>query len=797
MSTAAKPRANETKRDNVSGLLSRALDAGEGLLRLTPTWVPRSFLASRQADQAAPRRLVRLRRPPRRHRRALVRQHDRGGQRRPRAGRRAELRAVRRRSSFMLRDAVAEAGARLIGKAMFDKYKRWPVYSKFFDNMGPIPHHMHQSFEARQARRPGRQARELLLPAAATTTSTTTSPTRSWAWSRARPRTSVRKCLENWNKGDNGILDLSQAYRLKRGTGWLIPPGVLHAPGSLCTYEPQWGSDVFGMFQSLVEGREVPWSLLVKDMPKEKHQGPRLHRRPARLGEERRHALQGAQLPGADRRPRAQRQRLHRSLDRLRHGRRRAALQRQGTDARARREVHAQDPGASGWITVQGKGRIGKLDIADAGDDPLRRSRPRTKSSSRTKRPRAGVEIENTGSEPLVGLRYFGPDVHANLPKIGDYEVTRHDDTTSIATHRSESHDPSIQACQQLPETSQRRLAGRRRQRAEGSEPPIDLDTMLDLTAAAEVDGAEVRRRRSVSVRPARRASTRPTTSSKSWPTRSARADLVDRLGRRAGLAADRRRLGDGRRRGPQAVPRRRSARAAASPSSFAQLGVRPYGVVRIDSACGAGRLGRRTRRPTRKRIADTFREACDIADDYGERLAAEGEICWGGMHSWQRHGRAARSGRTARKRSASRPTWPTRCSSCWATTRRKIASCPPTSTGTTRPRSTPAYKQLTDALRPWTIDFHVAQNDGDRLRLRLARQDRPPLPAQRPDGKLDIVKYAGYWLRDDSGKPTKRFSHICWDGCMFPNDTLMKPANVERHPGAMIAVRDAHGWKE
>ena len=112
----------------------------------------------------------------------------------------------------------------------------------------------------------------------------------------------LRKCLENWSKGDNGILDLSRAYRLKRGTGWLIPPGVLHAPGSLCTYEPQWGSDVFGMYQSLVEGREVPWSLLVKDMPKEKHQDLGFHHRAARLGKERRHAFQGAQLSGADRR---------------------------------------------------------------------------------------------------------------------------------------------------------------------------------------------------------------------------------------------------------------------------------------------------------------------------------------------------------------------------------------------------------------------------------------------------------------------------------------------------------------
>ena len=68
----------------------------------------------------------------------------------------------------------------------------------------------------------------------------------------------IRRCLERWNEGDNGILNYSKAYRLQPGTGWLVPPCVLHAPGSLVTYEPQWGSDVFGMYQSLVEGRPVP-----------------------------------------------------------------------------------------------------------------------------------------------------------------------------------------------------------------------------------------------------------------------------------------------------------------------------------------------------------------------------------------------------------------------------------------------------------------------------------------------------------------------------------------------------------
>ena len=81
----------------------------------------------------------------------------------------------------------------------------------------------------------------------------------------------VRRCLENWNKGDNGILFHSRAYRLEAGAGWQINPGILHAPGSLVTYEPQVDSDVFAMFQSVVEGRIVDWSLMTKDVLPEYH----------------------------------------------------------------------------------------------------------------------------------------------------------------------------------------------------------------------------------------------------------------------------------------------------------------------------------------------------------------------------------------------------------------------------------------------------------------------------------------------------------------------------------------------
>src|SRR5688572_17284249 len=258
------------KKDNVAALLRQALEAGEGLLRLTPTWVPRSFLH--------PGRRIKLHPSD-----YYAYGANRGGiderwfastteaaneGRVPDEG----LSYVAFNGQrFLLRDAVTENGAALIGSEMFAKFKKWPVYSKFFDNMGPIPHHMHQGFkDAALVGQEGKPESYYFSPQMNNVDNNF-----AYTFMGLEPGTTkdqLRKCLENWDKGDNGILDLSRAYRLRRGSGWLIPPGVLHAPGSLCTYEPQWGSDVFGMFQNLVEGREVPWSLLVKDVPPDKHQ---------------------------------------------------------------------------------------------------------------------------------------------------------------------------------------------------------------------------------------------------------------------------------------------------------------------------------------------------------------------------------------------------------------------------------------------------------------------------------------------------------------------------------------------
>ncbi len=408
--------ATPLKRDNVSKALSSALDAGGGLLRLTPTWVPRSFLHPGKRIKLAPGDWYAYGA----HRGGIDERwfasttEAANENRTPDEGLSYVTFEGKR---FTLADAVAEAGPRLIGETMYDKYERWPVYSKFFDNMGPIPHHMHQSFK--HAALTGQQGKpeSYYFPPQYNNVDNNF----AYTFMGLEPGTTkaqVRKCLENWHQGDNGILDLSKAYRLKRGTGWLIPPGVLHAPGSLCTYEPQWGSDVFGMFQSLVEGREVPWSLLVKDVPKDKHQD--LDFIIEQLDWEKNvdtHFKEHNYLePIVDRSQSGagytDRWIVYGTID----GQQLFSAKELTLEPGAKCTLN--DPGASGWITVQGRGRIGKLNLQTPamihfGEETEDEVFITYEAAA------AGVEVENTGSEPLVSLRYFGPDTHAKLPKIG------------------------------------------------------------------------------------------------------------------------------------------------------------------------------------------------------------------------------------------------------------------------------------------------------------------------------------------------------------------------------------------
>src|SRR4029077_900515 len=140
------------------------------------------------------------------------------------------------------------------------------------------------------------------------------------------------------------------------------------------------------------------------------------------------------------------------------------------------------------------------------------------------------------------------------------------------------------------------------------------------------------------------------------------------------------------------------------------ELGARPYGVVRIDSACGPSDW-LRDPEGNQKRIAETFRLACEVAADQGERLAAEGEICWGGMHSWKRMLQLLEL--TDRPGTLGLPDHIARTLLYALGYNAPEDAIPPQGWNWNDAKKLDdALATLTAALRPWTIDFHVAQND-------------------------------------------------------------------------------------
>ena len=225
------------------------------------------------------------------------------------------------------------------------------------------------------------------------------------------------------------------------------------------------------------------------------------------------------------------------------------------------------------------------------------------------------------------------------------------------------------------------------------------------------------------------------------------------------------------------------------------ELGARPYGIVRIDSAASPAEWAKDPEGNT-KRIAQTFREACDVAADHGERLAAEGEICWGGMHGWRHMVRLLEM--------VDRPQT--------LGFQADMAHTLLFTLGYNAPEDrilpedfawdddahfADALRQLTAALRPWTIDFHVAQNDATVHGTGSHDKTGHHCLPDDPNGKLDIVRDAGPWLRDEHGQLTRKIRHICWDGCMFPNAVMMEQSTWNGILSAMLAVREAHGWRE
>jgi hypothetical protein len=252
-------------------LILDALTAGEGVVRLAPCWVPRAFLMPGGRLKLDPRDLYAFGA----HRGGIDERWFSSTTKAANGPLTTEDEGLSyiefQGKKALLKEAIETAGDRFLGADVMKRYGGWNLLCKFFDNLGPIPHHLHQSNEF--AARVGQNGKPeaYYFPRQYNFTGNNF-PYTFMGLNPGTTKDDVRRCLQRWNEGDNGILYHSRAYKLKPGTGWQIDPGILHAPGSLVTYEPQVNSDVFAMYQSLVEGRAVPWDLLVKDVPKEHHQ---------------------------------------------------------------------------------------------------------------------------------------------------------------------------------------------------------------------------------------------------------------------------------------------------------------------------------------------------------------------------------------------------------------------------------------------------------------------------------------------------------------------------------------------
>ncbi len=254
-------------------IAEKALEQGKGILRLAPTWVPRSF--------CVPGRRIKLHPDD-----YYVLGGVRGGiderwlssttpaKNGPLTGEHEGLSKVvyeedGQTEQVLLKDVIDELKGEIVGDRLWDEYQSWPMYSKFFDNMGPLPHHIHHNDEKAALVGQNGKPEAYYFPPQLNNHGGDF-PYTFFGITPGTTKEQIKQCLMDFNKGDNKITNFSSAYKLEPGTGWDVPPGILHAPGSLCTYEPQKASDIFAMYQSLVNEAIVPEELLWNGTPQDK-----------------------------------------------------------------------------------------------------------------------------------------------------------------------------------------------------------------------------------------------------------------------------------------------------------------------------------------------------------------------------------------------------------------------------------------------------------------------------------------------------------------------------------------------
>ncbi|HAI98842.1 TPA: hypothetical protein DCL30_04910 [Candidatus Peribacteria bacterium] len=327
------------------------------------------------------------------------------------------------RSRFTLAAAVEERGNVLVGGTMYGKYRHWPVYSKYFNNRQPLPHHMHgDDAQAALVGLPGKPESYYWPPEYNMHRSAD-----DGTMIGLRPGTTreqLRNCLLHWGTRGHDIRFLTMKYAMKVGRGWRMPARRLHAPAALCTYEPQWRSDVFNMFQGKTEDGWLDRSvLLFKDVPQQVSRDQNVD-----------HMVEMIDWPGnlADQSgnqilPIFDESRSGIGVTDMwvvygtfqKGGEEKELFSAKRLDIDPGAETTLRDPGASGMQVLAGSGVIGKYEVQapymlrDIYDVPRDECFiPYVTATS-------GLKIRNTGLVPLTLLRYFGPDVWGNdMPRL-------------------------------------------------------------------------------------------------------------------------------------------------------------------------------------------------------------------------------------------------------------------------------------------------------------------------------------------------------------------------------------------
>lgn len=315
----------------------------------------------------------------------------------------------------LLKDIILEIGSDILGDKVMNKWGGLKVFAKFFDNMDALPHHIHLGEKhAKNVGMEGKPEAYYFPPQVNFTENNF--PYTFFGLEPGTTKEQVRKCLLDFEKGDNKITNLSKAYRLEPGTGWLLPPGILHAPGSLCSFEPQWASDVYGMYQSVVANKPIDRSLLVKDVP-EKYKNdldyimdiidwdlnvdPQFKER---------FYLKSILIGNTKDKGYEEKWIVYGKVNKV------EVFSAKELTVFAGAKVNIKDTGAYGIITIQGHGKINDLDFESPN---MIRFGDITKDEFFVPYPTAvkGVNIENTGCEPLVMLKFFGPDCNPDMPQ--------------------------------------------------------------------------------------------------------------------------------------------------------------------------------------------------------------------------------------------------------------------------------------------------------------------------------------------------------------------------------------------